>query len=495
MNQRGLYFKFLLPIFASVLTICSSQVYAATQNCSNSFLSTHPHNVLNCYITSSQKPSWNLVSSDKNKDETIYHYDLTSQFWPPQDVSNFGTEWHHQLDVIVPKQIKNKQSLLFITGGKNRDKNESLLTARTISSSGSSTITETQVAAAVSEEFGSIVAVLKQVPNQFISFEDGVPRQEDGIIAYSWNRFMDDPTHGKYWPAHIAMTKAAVSAMNLIQSEAARQGYIQPQHFIVSGASKRGWITWLTALADQRVNAIIPMVIDIFNVKHNLEHIYKAYNDWPDAFNDFVEQGVTNRLQTPEFTQLMNIEDPVSYMNVTKYRKRLSIPKLIINASSDEFFPPDSLQQYIRFIPGDNLFHTEANQSHHIQGSLNLFALISNFYQMVLDKANFPKVSWEPDYQHHIIKIKTDFIPVGSVTLWKAFNPQKRDFRKKTTGAKYIDATFEGGQCDKQTHSCVFTLNQDSLKTGFTARYLDFTFNDTKGHALDLTSPVFINQK
>lgn len=495
MKINSLFNTQISILFSSVLMIFSAQAYALTNtsDCSDSYLSQHPHNVLSCYMHSDTSEYWTLSSTKKNTNNTIFQYDLTSQFWPPKNVSDAGTEWHHQLNVIVPNKIKNAQSLLFITGGSNRDKNESVYSLS--STSVSASITETQIASAISEQFGSVVAVLKQVPNQYISFDDGVPRKEDGIIAYSWNRFMDDPVHGKYWPAHVAMAKSAVSAMDLIQSEATKRGFTQPEHFIVSGASKRGWTTWLTSLYDNRVNAIIPMVIDIFNAKPNLQHIFNAYNAWPDAFNDYVEQGVTERLNSPEFDKLMQIEDPTTYMSIPKFHDRLSIPKLIINASSDEFFPPDSLQQYIKLIPGKNLFHTEPNQTHHIQGSLKLFALITNFYQMILDSAHFPQVSWEQDYGHDMINIKTDFIPTGTVTLWKANNPEKRDFRKETTDVQYKDSEFIGGKCDQITHSCVYQLNTSSLKAGFTARFLDFTYIDAKDHALDLTSPVFIDQK
>ncbi|RYV02009.1 hypothetical protein SOPP22_10540 [Shewanella sp. OPT22] len=492
MSLKQFFTQKVASIFCTLLLGFSITSFAETtpQNCSDSFLSKHPHEVLGCYINTNNTQSWHLVKTEEKANLEIFHYELTSQFWPPNNISNSGQYWHHQLDLIVPSEVKNSQSFLYITGGSNYDDN-----GNPIDNSQRPLSYETQMMSNIATQFGSVVAVLHEVPNQYISFDDGVPRKEDGVIAYTWNRFMDDPIHGKYWPAHIAMAKAAVSAMNLVQAESKNQKYVKPTHFVVSGASKRGWTTWLTALADNRVNAIVPMVIDIFNSQQNLQHIYKAYNAWPDAFNDYVQQGVADRLSSPEATQLFNIEDPASYMAMSKFRKRLSIPKLIINASSDEFFPPDSLQQYIRFIPGHNLYRTEPNQTHSIQNSPDLSSLVSHFYQMLLDQAKLPNLSWQPNYVNHTKVITTDFIPDGTVNLWHAYNPKKRDFRFETTDVKYKKSDFQGGKCNQQTHTCTFILKDVGLEKGFIARFLEFNYHDSHGHSLSLTSPVFIDQQ
>ena len=47
---------------------------------------------------------------------------------------------------------------------------------------------------------------------------------------------------------------------------------ISPNHvsqFIVAGASKRGWTTWLTGAVDSRVIAIIPIVMGSLAIVHS----------------------------------------------------------------------------------------------------------------------------------------------------------------------------------------------------------------------------------
>ena len=124
----------------------------------------------------------------------------------------------------------------------------------------------------------SVVAELRMVPNQPLTFpDDGKPRVEDGIIAYTWDKFL----HGgdDQWPARLPMTKSAVRAMDTVTAFCATEqaGKVDVKTFVVAGGSKRGWTTWTTAAVDKRVVAIVPMVIDLLNIEPSFEHHYRAY--------------------------------------------------------------------------------------------------------------------------------------------------------------------------------------------------------------------------
>lgn len=58
--------------------------------------------------------------------------------------------------------------------------------------------------------------------------------------------------------------------------------------FIVSGASKRGWTTWLAAGVDKRVEAFAPIVMPILNMQPNLNNMYRSLGGWTWAFRDYV---------------------------------------------------------------------------------------------------------------------------------------------------------------------------------------------------------------
>jgi PhoPQ-activated pathogenicity-related protein len=82
--------------------------------------------------------------------------------------------------------------------------------------------------------------------------------------------------------------------------------------FVVGGASKRGWAAWTTAAVDSRVVAIIPVVIDLLNLKPSFDHHYRSYGFWAPAVAEFERAGIMRWAHTPQFEALIGIEDPYS---------------------------------------------------------------------------------------------------------------------------------------------------------------------------------------
>jgi PhoPQ-activated pathogenicity-related protein len=119
--------------------------------------------------------------------------------------------------------------------------------------------------------------MLSNVPYQPLQFAgDSEPiRAEDGLIAKSYREFLDGGDQN--WPALLPMVKSAVRAMDTVQDLALKQRSLVVNEFVVSGASKRGWTTWLTAAVDSRVKAIAPMVINVLNMQEQMEYHRQAY--------------------------------------------------------------------------------------------------------------------------------------------------------------------------------------------------------------------------
>ena len=185
------------------------------------------------------------------------------------------------------------------------------------------------------------------------------------------------------------MTKSAVRAMDAVTQFAAgaEGGTAKVARFVVSGASKRGWTTWTTAAVDSRVIAIVPAVIDMLNLEPSFIHHYRAYGDWSDAVNDYTEHRIMDWMGTPQFRALMKIEEPY------EYRDRLTIPKLMLNASGDQFFLPDSSSFYFDDLEGEKHVRYVPNAAHSMEKSDALETLHA-FYAAIVADAPRPEVNW-----------------------------------------------------------------------------------------------------
>ena len=296
----------------------------------------------------------------------VHSIRMNSQnFLQSKDVNK--TSWSHWLTVIEPKEVKAETALLVISSG---DTNDPLPKAQ-------DALIEIALAS------NSLVAELKAIPNQPLKFSDeSFDRWEDAIIAYTWNKFF--LTGESRWPARMAMTKSAIAAMDTIQAVFKRNNV---NSFVVTGASKRGWTTWTAAATDNRVIAIIPLVIDMLNIKPSFEHHWQAYGFWAPAIQDYVDMNTMDWWGSPEAEALFKLVDPYSY------KDRYQFPKYIINAAGDEFFIPTSSQFYYDQLPGEKHIRYVPNVGHSLNGSYIIEA-IASFYISILNSSPRPEYSW-----------------------------------------------------------------------------------------------------
>ena len=266
---------------------------------------------------------YELARTAAGRGYTQFVYEMTSQKWRTEkDVDH--PLWHHWLTIIVPDRVDKTTGFLYLTGGAvNSDPPEQ----------------PDALVASIATSTNSITAELRGIPNEPLLFAgETKPRTEDGAIVYTWDKFMRGGSESKdadTWPLRLPMTKAAVRAMDTLTAVAKSKGFTV-DHFVVSGASKRGWTTWTTAAVDKRVVAIIPLVIDVLNVEKSLEHHYSAYGSWAPSLADYTDMKTFDWFGTPQLKKLLEIEDPYSYLD------RLTMPKYIVNSAGDQYFTPDS---------------------------------------------------------------------------------------------------------------------------------------------------------
>ncbi|HTS61287.1 MAG TPA: PhoPQ-activated pathogenicity-related family protein [Candidatus Acidoferrales bacterium] len=392
---------------------------------------------------------------------TAFVLDLTSQSWPPGAGLTDHPVWRHWLTVIKPEHVEGTAAFLFITGGSVKDAAPARADAGNV---------ETALAT------HSVVAELRGVPNEPLVFnEEGKSRNEDAIIAYTWVKFLK--TGDTNWPLHFPMAKAAVRAMDAVTQFCAtdQAGRLKVEKFVVGGASKRGWTTWLTAAADPRVLAIVPLVIDTLNTEVSFNHHYQAYGFYSPAVKDYVEMGVMDMGGTPKYRDLMRLEDPYSY------RERYTMPKLMINSAGDQYFLPDSSQFYFGGLPGEKYLRYVPNTDHSLRNSDARESLIA-FYDAVLHNRPRPRFSWKFEKGGRIAVTCAD--QPAEVKLWQATNPDKRDFRLAALGPAYKDTPLTAKA------NGVFEAKIEKPAKGWTAAFIELMFPSGGKYPFKFTTPV-----
>lgn len=406
--------------------------------------------------------SWKVVRTIPGDGFQTFVVDLKSQTWRlPGEVDRLL--WQHWLLVTRPHEVRSGTAFLRIGGGRN----------------GTPAPNRTpELLAKMALATNTVAAEVTAVPNQPLIFHgDGKPRSEDDLVAYTQARYMD--TGDANWPARMPMVKSAVKAMDAIQALLASDegGQVEVTGFVVSGGSKRGWTTWLTGAVDPRVKAIIPVVIDTLNLRDSRLHRFASYGFWAPSLRDYVHHGVFQRMNTPQMRDLMELVDPYAY------RHRLGLPKYIVNASGDEFFPPDASQFYYDDLEGEKHLRYVPNARHSLSGTDARDTILA-FYRSIVTGTERPRYSWTLR-DNGSFEVKTPD-PPQRVTLWQATNPEARDFRLETLGPAYsatpLEANDEG----------VYVGRVDSPAQGFTAFFVELTYDTGSPQPLKFTTSVHI---
>jgi len=405
--------------------------------------------------------AWTKAATAPEEGATSFTLDLVSQHWlTTAEVDR--PEWRHWVTIARPDNLAHSTALLMIGGGTNGP-GAPPKTSRTLLEIARST--------------QSVVAELRMVPNQSIVFGgDGQPRKEDDLIAYTWDNYLR--TGDERWPARLPMTKAVVRAMDAITAFLASEegGRAKVDTYVVAGGSKRGWTAWTTAIVDQRVVAICPLVIDVLNVEASFRHHFSAYGFYAPAVGDYVRHGVIDWMGTPESKALYAIEDPFSY------RDRLALPKLMINACGDQFFLPDSSQFYFDDLPGVKYLRYIPNTDHSLRNS-DANATLTAWHHAILNRTPLPQFSWKHGADG-TLTVTTKTKPISAL-LWQATNPTARDFRLETFGPGWTSTPVEGADG-------VFTANVAKPEQGWSAYLMELSFDVGASAPLKLTTNVTI---
>ena len=330
---------------------------------------------------------------------------LTSQTWK-------GIVWKHQLFIYRPSEVKTpSQALLWISGGVWKDGLEKPAAA---DEKGPRDAAEL---AALAEQIKAPVALLLQVPEQPIF--DG--KVEDQIISFTFVQFF--MTHDAEWPLLLPMVKSAVRGMDAVQEFCHQDWSLDIKHFTLTGASKRGWTTWLTSAVDPRVNSLAPQVIDMLSMEAQMKHQAESFGKPSEKLHDYTDKGVQLFLGTPRGQELVAMVDPYSY------RDALKQSKVILLGTNDRYWPLDSLNLYWDGLQGEKHIVYVPNKGHGLDDPTRIGGALAALHREAAGGPSLPKLSWQfADGEGKVtLHVQSDVKP-REVHVWTA-TAATHDFR------------------------------------------------------------------
>jgi PhoPQ-activated pathogenicity-related protein len=343
--------------------------------------------------------SWKLAEKSDVGGGRVYDIELVSQKW-------HGIVWDHHLVVYLAAGVKpGKTMVLMNTGGVPNDGSRLL-------------------GLEMGRQCGAPVAILFGIPKQPLF--DG--KKEDALIVETFVRYLDGGDES--WPLLFPMVKSVVRAMDALQAFAKEEWKVPVADFLVTGASKRGWTTWLTAATgDPRVKAIAPMVIDVLNMVEQMKNQQRSFGRPSDMVHDYVERGLVPPPDTERARRLWRMIDPYNY------RDQLTLPKLMILGNNDPYWTTDALNLYWDGLKGDKWVAYVPNAGHNLRQNDELvparaIAALAGFTRHVIAGNPMPKLAWKHDDDGGRLRLTVEASPPPKgARLWVAEAPT-RDFRK-----------------------------------------------------------------
>lgn len=407
---------------------------------------------LNAYLKRPEPAyRWEKRGEEKVAGGTIYDLQLVSQTWQ-------GIEWDHRLQLFRPDALKHPHFCTLLNTGGNGGKEETLF------------------GMAAAKRYGGLFAILFGIPKQ--PLYGGLT--EDALVVYTWQKYME--TGDDTWPLHFPMAKAVLKAMDAIQAFAKQEKLPAVNDFLITGASKRGWTTWLAgASGDKRIKAIAPMVIDTLNLPAQIPHQLAAYGKPSEQVGDYTKADMFTKLNTPEGKRLLALEDPYSY------RDRLTLPKLIILGTNDRYWAQDALNIYWGDLKGPKWISYTPNSGHGLEDREHALTTLTSFADTIASKQTFPTFDWKFQQRgDQVALIVTSPAAIKSARLFRAY-AATQDFRDSKWTAEPMESVMAGA-------GAPVTAFRGDVKTperGYVATFGEVTF-DRDGQEYTLSTQIQI---
>ena len=368
---------------------------------------------LDAYIhNNDQSFRWEVASHSQDDKGISCVMDLVSQTWQ-------GIVWKHKMYIIEPAKLTNpSHCLIYITGGSHTSGVRE---------------SDVQMAQLIAGLSGMYVAVLWQVPNQPLlgNFD------EDGLITETFLKALE--TKDMSWPLLFPMAKSAIRSMDAVEQLLKKHRNRDLKGFVIFGASKRGWTTWMSAATqDKRIVAIAPMVINTLNMQPQSEYQMTNWGYYSEQIADYYSRNLlVGQIDPKASKEEKDLRDSLwRSIDPYFYRERVTIPKLLVHGTNDRYWNLDATKFYWNDLVGAKYILTLPNVGHNL-GSERQKAMttIAAYAKLISDGGQLPDMKWkiETEADQYTLSV-TSNIPAKGAKLWVAIQ-EGRDFRESKWNA------------------------------------------------------------
>lgn len=335
--------------------------------------------------------SWSKKGESTVGNVKVVSLRMRSQTWR-------GIPWDHSLQLFLPEKMTHpKTAFMLVTGGNPG-------------------LADTSLGLSASGMIEAPLVVLYNIPNQPL-----FGMNEDDLIAHTFQEYLNSGDES--WPLLFPMTKSAIRAMDALQEYSRRELKTPIEDFVVGGASKRGWTTYLTGASDPRVRAIAPMVFDNLRFKAQMPRQLALWGKYSEQIEDYTRRGLQQKMETERGKRLTSLVDPWFY------RERLKMPKLLIHGANDRYWATDATLQYWKDLPGRKHLLNVPNAGHGLDDRQRVLSTLAAFFHAVAADRELPKLDFDYDEDNKVIRVelKSSEEP-KEVRLWTS-RAQDLDFR------------------------------------------------------------------
>jgi len=159
--------------------------------------------------------------------------------------------------------------------------------------------------------------------------------------------------------------------------------------WVVSGASKRGWTSWLVGATDcptcVKILGIVPIVPIVPTILKDIHRQWQSYNGFTFVFADYTKYNLTQKVGSAKWALADKVLDPINHIDALE-----KIPKFIIVSSDDEFMSFDWTNIYYDQFTGEKHLLIVPNSEHTMAtGIYQTLAAVGTFVRSIATGKDF----------------------------------------------------------------------------------------------------------